>query len=97
VHLSASPMTQSAEKELLMGNPDAPNDAIPVTVTNWMLDISESSFLSLKNVSRYWPAADAKAAVAWLRSTQEDWGVQELLLLAIEDFAEFLADHYGIK
>ncbi|WP_375204802.1 hypothetical protein [Hyphococcus sp.] len=92
IHLAGSSFSKSEKPALLWwkGEPE------PTDVTVWSLDVSPASFMTLDNVKKYWDPSDANKTIQWFLKTQADWGVQELFIVALEDYISFLAGQYGL-
>lgn len=84
------------QRNLLWGRMDQPEKATATTVNLWVLDgVSFESFSKLKNAELYLPS-DLKSMIDWFNETQNEWGVHEILLLAINDYAATLCEEYRL-
>jgi hypothetical protein len=93
IHLRSSTL-DSEKRELLWGHVDRPEDATPVSWTIWWLDdLDLQAFEALYNFKRYDRAAFAKA-LAWFDEAQRQWGISELVLRAIKEYARELYESY---
>jgi hypothetical protein len=93
IHLRSSTL-DSEKRELLWGHVDKPEDATPVSWTIWWLDdLDLQAFEELNNFKRYDRAAFAKA-LAWFDQAQRQWGISELVLRAIKEYARELYESY---
>ena len=93
IHLRSSTL-DSEKRELLWGHVDRPEDATQVSWTLWWLDdLSLQAFEELNNFKRYDRTAFAKA-LAWFDEAQRQWGISELVLRAIKEYARELHESY---
>jgi hypothetical protein len=89
VHLQHSEFRET-KKNVLWGHIDRPTEATPLTISNWTLDgVTSQSFSQLRNASKYTPD-QIDQMVSWLNTTQEEWGVQELFCLAVDEYCRLL-------
>lgn len=90
VHVSTASLS-SERRDLLWGNKDNPGTATPVNHAIHFIDnLSLASFQDLRNYSKYDPV-EFCAALKWFDEIQHDWGISEILYLAITRFADELA------
>jgi hypothetical protein len=93
IHLRSSTL-DSEKRELLWGHVEKPEDATPVSWTIWWLDdLDLQAFEELNNFKRYDRAAFAKA-LASFDQAQRQWGISELVLRAIKEYARELYESY---
>ena len=89
VHLRHSEL-RSVSKDVLWGHMDRPEEATALTISIWILDdVTPRSFGLLRNAKFYTPA-QIEQMISWLNATQQQWGIQEIFLLAIEDYCRLL-------
>ncbi len=75
---------------MLQGHIEHPADAMPLRVSIWILDdINVESFSLLQNAKRYTYEERCKF-VDWLNQSQAVWGIQQLFLIAVEDYCREL-------
>ncbi len=81
----------------MIGRIDQPEQASAITVDIWRMDgLTASGFLQLRNARKY-SEADITRLVSWFNAVQEDWGVGEILLRAIQDYCRELAlEYFGV-
>lgn len=90
VHLRQSEL-RAISKDVLWGDVVRPQEATPLTISIWVLDgITVQSFSALKNARSYSKEQITKM-LNWFNSSQENWGFQELLCLAIEEYCREIA------
>ena len=90
VHLKHSGL-RSISKEFYWGTQDQANAfSMPV----WILDgVTPQSFSQLRNSKNY-TVDQIERMVSWLNETQEEWGIQEIFLRAVEEYCKLLKVHY---
>jgi hypothetical protein len=87
LHLKHSPLSKFTS-DLMWGHPDRLSEATPISVSRWLLDdVTVESFSRLKNAKHYRPA-ELAAMINWFNTTQNDWGVHEIILRSAIDYAE---------
>jgi hypothetical protein len=68
-----------------------PEEATLRRVPIWLLDgITVASFSQLHNVKRNYNHAEVCKLVDWLNQSQAVWGIQQLFLVAVEDYCREL-------
>ena len=89
VHLRHSEL-RSVPKDVLWGHKDRPAEATALTISIWILDgVTPQSFGLLRNAKHY-TSDQIDQMISWLNTTQEQWGIQEIFLLAVEDYCRLL-------
>lgn len=89
VHLRHSEL-RSVQKDVLWGHKDRPAEATALSISMWILDgVSPQSFRLLRNAKHY-TSDQIDQMVSWLNTTQEQWGIQEVFLLAVEEYCRLL-------
>ena len=89
VHLRHSEL-RKMKKGVLWGEKDRLADANPVTISIWLLEgVTSQSFGSLKN-ARHYSTTQIDQMINWFNATQEEWGIQEMFLLAVEEYCRRL-------
>ncbi len=89
VHLRHSEL-RSVPKDVLWGHKDRPAEATALTISIWILDgVTPQSFGLLRNAKHY-TSDQIVQMVSWLNTTQEQWGIQEVFLLAVEEYCRLL-------
>lgn len=84
------------ERNLLWGRLDKPELATPITVSLWVLEgLTFKSFSALNNAKNY-NASDLRAMIDWFNKTQTEWGVNEILLCAVNNYVEELCAFYNL-
>lgn len=72
-------------KDILWGK-----KAIPLTIDVWVVEgVTPDSFSSLNN-ARHYSRQQIDQMVSWFNATQAEWGVQQLFLLAVEEYCREL-------
>ncbi|MEQ1662581.1 MAG: hypothetical protein ABL877_07780, partial [Thiobacillus sp.] len=89
VHLRHSEL-RSVSKDVLWGHKDRPDEATKGIMEIWILDgVTPQSFGMLWNAKHYTPN-QIDQMVSWLNATQEQWGIQEVFLLAVEEYCRLI-------
>ena len=89
IHLKHSPFFRE-ERDMFQGHIEHPADARLVRISIWILDdISVESFSLLQNAKRY-TCEERGRFVDWLNQSQAVWGIQQLFLMAVEDYCREL-------
>lgn len=89
VHLRHSEL-RSVSKDVLWGHIDRPDEATAHTISIWILDnVTPQSFGLLRNAKSYTPA-QIDQMISWLNAAQGQWGIQEIFLLAVEEYCRLL-------
>lgn len=89
VHLRHSEL-QSIQKDVFWGHVDHPEEAIPLTISIWILEgVTPKNFSRLRNAKRY-TGEQIEAMTSWLNASQQKWGVQELFVLAVEEYCKLI-------
>lgn len=89
VHLRQSTL-RSQPKDVLWGNMSHPSEATPLTISIWTVEaLTPQAFGLLRNAKNYTSDQIAKM-ISWLNAAQSEWGIQEVFLLAIEDYCRLL-------
>jgi hypothetical protein len=90
IHLKHSSFFRE-ERDMLWGNIEHPADARLVRISIWILDdFTVESFLQLNNVKRNYIYEECCKLVGWLNESQAVWGIQQLFLIAVEDYCREL-------
>ncbi len=96
MHLSSIEMSES-EKDMLLGNPDKPEDARKIVRRICFIDnLKLDQFESLRNYKKY-SSSDFSEALEWFDSEQRRWGISELLRQAAYLYAESLSNLIDAK
>lgn len=89
VHLRHSEL-RSVQKDVLWGHRDRPDEATKGIMEIWILDgVTPQSFGMLWNAKHYTPN-QIDQMISWLNATQEQWGIQEVFLLAVEEYCRLI-------
>lgn len=89
VHLKHSEL-RAAPKNVLWGDKNKPSEATSLSISIWSLDgVTPQSFGSLKN-AKYYSSGQIAQMISWFNSTQESWGIQEIFVLAVEEYCRLL-------
>lgn len=80
---------RSSPKDVLWGKKE-----IPLTIDVWMMEgITSDTFALLRNANNYSPQ-QIEQMVTWFNTAQAEWGVQQLFLLAVEEYCRELKTDY---
>lgn len=89
VHLQQSEL-RSVQRDFMWGDIDRPTEATDISMLIWSLEgVTPQSFGSLRNAKNYTADQIAKMT-SWLNTTQKEWGIQELFVLAVENYCRLL-------
>ncbi|MHB1084851.1 MAG: hypothetical protein ACYCZA_08420 [Thiobacillus sp.] len=89
VHLRHSEL-RSVQKNALWGHKDRPDEATKGIQEIWILDgVTPQSFGMLRNAKHY-TSNQIDQMISWLNATQEQWGIQEVFLLAVEEYCRLI-------
>ncbi len=71
-----------------------PSEATPLRISIFSLEgVTIKSFSQLNNARRYTPT-EIHCLVDWFNKSQAKWGIQELLLTAVEEYCRELVSFY---
>lgn len=86
IHLRHSKL-RSFPKDVLWGKKE-----VPLTIDIWVVEgVTPESFALLRNAKNY-SSQQIEQMVNWFNAAQAEWGVQELFLLAVEEYCRELMD-----
>jgi hypothetical protein len=86
IHLRQSSLSRE-ERDMFWGRIEHPEAATLRRVPIWLLDgITVASFSQLHNVKRNYNHEEVCKLVDWLNQSQAVWGIQQLFLVAVEDY-----------
>jgi hypothetical protein len=89
VHLRQSEL-RSQPKDVLWGDMSRPKEATPLTISIWTVEaLTPHAFGLLRNAKHYTPDQISKM-ISWLNAAQNAWGIQEVFLLAVEEYCRLL-------
>jgi hypothetical protein len=90
VHLSSSTIT-SENRDFLWGNPDDPEHAAPVNwEITWIDDLDIAKFDKLRYFDKKYDRNEFKQALDWFDDALREWGIEEIIKRAIDEFARQL-------
>jgi hypothetical protein len=93
IHLRQSSLSVT-QKDALWGHIERPAEARPLRISIWTLEgVTFESFLELRN-ARLYTKAEISCFVGWFNKGQAAWGIQQLLLIAIEEYCRELVHAY---
>lgn len=89
VHLRQSALRKHT-KSVLWGNMSQPSEATPLTIAIWTAEaLTPQVFAQLRNARNY-TADQIAQMISWVNSAQSEWGIQDVFLLAIEEYCRLL-------
>ena len=89
VHLQQSQL-RSQPKDVLWGHMSQPIEATPLTISIWTIEaLTPHAFSLLRNAKHYTPA-QISHMISWVNAAQNEWGIQEVFLLAVEEYCRLL-------
>jgi hypothetical protein len=90
IHLRQSPFSRE-ERDMWWGRIEHPEEATLRRISIWILDnITVESFSQLHNVKRNYNHEEVCKLIDWLNQSQAIWGIQQLFLIAVEDYCREL-------
>lgn len=89
VHLRQSEL-RSRPKDVWWGHMSRPAEATQLTIAIWTVEaLTPHAFGALRNAKQYSPDQISRM-VSWLNAAQNEWGIQEVFLVAVEQYCRLL-------
>jgi hypothetical protein len=90
IHLKQSPISRE-ERDMFWGHIERLEEATLRRISIWILNkITVESFSQLYNVKHHYSHEEVCNLVDWLNRSQSEWGIQQLFLVAVEDYCREL-------
>lgn len=90
VHLRQSEL-RSQQKDVLWGHMSRPTEAMPLTISIWTVEgLTPHAFGLLRNAKKHYTPDHISKMMSWLNAAQNEWGIQEVFLLAVEEYCRLL-------
>jgi hypothetical protein len=94
LHLS-SPTITGENRDLLWGKAGDPENARPVNwEITWIDDLDISKFEELRGFDKKYDRNQFKQALDWFDDVQRKWGIEEIVIRAIHEFAKELISRH---
>jgi hypothetical protein len=94
VHLRQSAL-RSRPKDVLWGHMSQPSEATPITISIWTAEALTPQAFSLLRNARNYTSDQVTKMVSWVNAAQSEWGIQEVFLLAVEEYCRLLKTRGG--